>query len=493
MNTNNIEEEVLCVDLDRTLVKTDILLESVLVLFRTQPWRIFLLPFWLLSGKAYLKTQLASRVDIDVSVLPYNEDVIEFIRAEKSKGRNIVLVTATNRAYAEQVAEYLGLFSEVISSDEEVNLKSTKKRKKLDLLYGEKCYDYIGDSSADIVVWQGAKKSFLVGSKRKNSFFESRGVFFDKVFSNDANNFSNRAKIWIRALRIHQWAKNILIFVPLFLSYRVNDQESLNFAVLAFFSFSIAASASYLINDFVDLELDRKHPTKKNRPFACGDIFIGYGVVAVFLLFFASFLILQLLPLLFSLLLGIYLFVTILYSLILKKLVMVDVIILALLYTMRIVAGAFAISVDITFWLLSFSMFIFLSLALAKRYAELELIKTVNSGCNNDSDNISGRGYKLEDLPILRSLGSSSGLLAVLMFALYINSPEIKALYHIPEILWLFLPVLLFWISRVWLLVHRGDMHEDPVVFALHDKVSLFSAFMAVVILSLAANVVSII
>ena len=423
MNTNNIGDEVLCVDLDRTLIRTDILLESVLVLFRTQPWCIFLLPFWLLRGKAYLKTQLASRVSIDVTVLPYNEDVVTFIRAEKSKGRDIVLVTATNGVYAEQIAQYLELFSEVVSSDGEVNLKSTKKREKLDLLYGEKGYDYIGDSSADIVVWEGAKKSLLVGSKRKNSLFENRGIFFDKVFSSDTSNFSNKAKIWIRALRIHQWAKNILIFVPLFLSYRVNDRESLIVAVLAFFSFSIAASASYLINDFVDLELDRKHPTKKRRPFASGEIFIGYGVVAVFLLFFISFLILQLLPSLFALLLGIYLFVTILYSLMLKKLVMVDVIILAVLYTMRIVAGAFAISVDVTFWLLSFSMFIFLSLALAKRYAELELIKTVNSDFTSDGDNISGRGYKLEDLPILRSLGSSSGLLAVLVFALYINSP----------------------------------------------------------------------
>ena len=482
-----INNNPLCVDLDRTLIKTDILLESVLALFRTHLRYIFLLPFWLLQGKAYLKAQLARRIVIDVAALPYNEEVVDFIRAEKSKGRDIILVTATSRIYAEQIAKYLELFSDVVSSDEKVNLKSEKKRSKLDLLYGDKGYDYIGDSSADVVVWQGAKKSLLVGSQRKKNQFENNGLLFDKVFSGDLSSHYNRIKIWIRALRIHQWAKNILIFVPLFLSHRVNDQESLIIAVSAFLSFSIAASANYMINDLVDLELDRNHSSKKNRPFASGDLFIGNGVIAIPLLFIVSFLVLQFLPLQFAFLLGIYLSITILYSLVLKKLVIVDVITLAVLYTMRIVAGAFAIDVQLTFWLLSFSMFIFLSLALVKRYAELEFIKIANPDYIDDNDNISGRGYRLDDLPILRSLGSGSGLLAVLVFALYINSPEIKVLYQVPEVLWFVLPVLLFWISRIWLLAHRGILYEDPVLFALHDKVSIFSASILLLLLWLGA------
>jgi len=489
MSYDSTKKEIpLCVDLDRTLIKTDILLESVLALFRTHLWHIFLLPFWLLQGKAYLKAQLARRVVIDVTSLPYNAEVVDFIRAEKSTGRDIILVTATNRIYAEQIANHLDLFSSVVSSDEKLNIKSEKKREKLDLLYGDQGYDYIGDSSDDLIVWQGAEKSFLVGSQRKKNQFENNGLLFDKVFSSDLSGFYNRIKIWIRALRIHQWAKNILIFVPLFLSHRVNDQESLVIAVLAFFSFSLAASANYLINDLVDLELDRNHSSKKNRPFASGDLFIGNGIIAIALLFIASFFVLQFLPLPFAFLLGIYLFITILYSLVLKKLVIVDVITLAGLYTMRIVAGAFAIDVQLTFWLLSFSMFVFLSLALAKRYAELELIKTANLGSIDESNNnISGRGYRLDDLPILRSLGSGSGLLAVLVFALYINSPEIKVLYQVPEILWFVLPILLFWTSRIWLLAHRGVLNEDPVLFALHDKVSILSASFLLLLLWLAA------
>jgi len=488
MSIDNIEKETpLCVDLDRTLIKTDILLESVVGLLRTNFWSIFLLPFWLLQGKAYLKLQLARRVTIDVVALPYNEKVLEFIQAEKSKGRDIILVTATNRIYAEQIAKYLELFSEVIASDEQINLKSRRKRSKLDLFYGDKSYDYIGDSSADIVVWQGAKKSLLVGSERKKNQFESNGLLFDEVFSSDSSSIYSRTKIWVRALRIHQWSKNVLIFVPLFLSHRVSDQESLIVVVLAFFSFSIAASANYLINDLVDIELDRNHSSKKNRPFASGDLFVGNGIIAIPVLFMVSAFVLQFLPLQFIFLLFVYLLTTILYSLVFKKIVMVDVITLAGLYTTRIVAGDFAIDVHPSFWLLSFSMFIFLSLALAKRYAELELVKTANLSYVDKNDNISGRGYRLDDLPILRSLGSSSGLLAVLVFALYINSPEIKVLYQVPEALWLVLPVLLFWVSRIWLLAHRGVLHEDPVLFALHDKVSLFSATVLLLFIWLAA------
>jgi len=471
----------LCVDLDRALVKTDVLLESLLALLRSNIWYIFILPCWLLKGKAYLKSMIANRATIDVEKLPYNQEVVKFIAGEKDKGREVVLVTATNILYAEQIAKYLEIFSLVVASNDKINLKSINKRDRLESLYGKKGYDYLGDSSADIVVWKSANSALLVtnGDRNRKRQFEKKGVLFDKVFPNNENGYSHKIKSLSKALRIHQWAKNILIFVPLLLSHRIGDQALLLSSLLAFFSFSIAASANYLINDIVDLELDRAHPTKRKRMLALGGVFIGDAIVAIPLLLVSAVAILQFLPIQFALLLAAYLSITILYSVLLKKIVMVDLVILAGLYTMRIIAGAFAIEAELTFWLLAFSMFLFFSLALSKRYAELELVK----------EDVSGRGYRLDDLPILRSLGASSGLLAVLVFALYINSQQITVLYNRPEILWFVLPVLLFWISRIWLLAHRGDMHEDPVLFAIQDRASLVSSGVIVLLLWLAIKI----
>ena len=471
----------LCVDLDRALVKTDILLESLLALLRSNIWYIFILPCWLLKGKAYLKSMIANRATIDVEKLPYNQEVVKFIAGEKDKGREVVLVTATNILYAEQIAKYLEIFSLVVASNDKINLKSINKRDRLESLYGKKGYDYLGDSSADIVVWKSANSALLVtnGDRNRKRQFEKKGVLFDKVFPNNENGYYHKIKSLSKALRIHQWAKNILIFVPLLLSHRIGDQALLLSSLLAFFSFSIAASANYLINDIVDLELDRAHPTKRKRMLALGGVFIGDAIVAIPLLLVSAVAILQFLPIQFALLLAAYLSITILYSVLLKKIVMVDLVILAGLYTMRIIAGAFAIEAELTFWLLAFSMFLFFSLALSKRYAELEMVK----------EDVSGRGYRLDDLPILRSLGASSGLLAVLVFALYINSQQITVLYNRPEILWFVLPVLLFWISRIWLLAHRGDMHEDPVLFAIQDRASLVSSGVIVLLLWLAIKI----
>jgi len=434
----------------------------------------------LLKGKAYVKSMIASKATIDVERLPYNQEVVKFISYEKNKGREVILVTATNTLYAEQIAKYLKIFSLAIASNDIINLKSVNKRDKLESLYGKNGYDYLGDSSDDIVVWESANSALLVtnGDRNRKRRFEKKGALFDKVFSSNKNSYYDKVKSWSKALRIHQWAKNILIFVPLLLSHRTGDQALLLSSLLAFLSFSIAASANYIINDIVDLELDRAHPTKRKRMLASGEIFIGDAIAAIPLLLVSAIAILQFLPTQFALLLATYLSITILYSALLKKIVMVDLVILAGLYTMRIIAGAFAIEAELTFWLLAFSMFLFFSLALSKRYAELELVK----------EDVSGRGYRLDDLPILRSLGASSGLLAVLVFALYINSQQITVLYNRPEILWFVLPVLLFWISRIWLLAHRGEMHEDPVLFAIQDRVSLVSAAVIVLILWLATK-----
>ena len=296
-------------------------------------------------------------------------------------------------------------------------------------------------------------------------------------------------KDWLLALRLHQWAKNILVFVPIILTYRVENSENILIVLLAFLVFGLVASANYLINDMMDLDSDRRHLTKKNRPLASGKLSIRNAVIAVVILLLGAISFVFILPLIFFISIAIYLIISILYSLVLKKIVILDVIILAGLYTMRIISGALVIKTIPTFWLLAFSMFFFFSLALIKRYTELRLIKTSGKEDGYKSS-MHGRKYLVEDMVILQIMGIGSGLLAVLVFALYINSIEIKLLYSLPEILWLALPVLLFWITRMWLLTNRGLMHEDPVVFALTDRASLVSAFSMLVLLWLAVSLV---
>jgi len=296
-------------------------------------------------------------------------------------------------------------------------------------------------------------------------------------------------KDWLIALRLHQWAKNILVFVPLILTYRFENTENILIVLLAFLVFGLVASANYLINDMMDLDSDRRHLTKKNRSLASGQLSIRNAVIAVVILLLGAISFVFILPLIFFIAIAIYLIISILYSLFLKKIVILDVIILAGLYTMRIISGALVIKTIPTFWLLAFSMFFFFSLALIKRYTELRLIKTSGKEDGYKSS-MHGRKYLVEDMVILQIMGIGSGLLAVLVFALYINSIEIKLLYSLPEILWLALPVLLFWITRMWLLTNRGLMHEDPVVFALTDRASLISAFSILVLLWLAASLV---
>ena len=292
-------------------------------------------------------------------------------------------------------------------------------------------------------------------------------------------------KDWIFALRIHQWTKNILVFVPLILSHRFENIEDSLTVFMAFFVFGLVASANYLINDMVDIDSDRKHLTKKNRPLASGKLSIRNAILAIIILLSCSIYFLLMLPSIFFSAIALYLIIAILYSFFLKKVVIVDVIVLAGLYTMRIIAGALVIKNMPTFWLLAFSMFLFFSLALIKRYAELRIIKASSKEIENRNP-MNGRKYVVEDMPILQIMGLGSGLLAVLVFALYINSSEIKILYEVPEILWLALPVLLFWISRMWLLANRGLMHEDPVIFALKDRTSLILAFSMLAFLWLA-------
>jgi len=452
-------EKPLCVDLDGTLIATDSLWESVFLLLRTNFWQSFLLPFWLLKGKVYFKHQIAQHVTLDAAVLPYRDNVLAFLQREKDNGRILILATAAHQKIAQAVAEHLKLFDEVIASDVHTNMKGATKRDALTQRFG--IYDYIGDSRADLPILQAADEAFLVASTP--ALVKQVPCPPERVFSVPKVTWI----IWLTALRPHQWSKNMLLFLPLVLSHEILIFAKLGNATLAFITFSLCASSGYILNDLLDLAADRAHPSKKHRPFAAGLIPIRYGFPLFAALVSASFFIsFWWLPLSFTGMLALYLLLTISYSFYLKQKHIVDVIVLAGLYTHRILAGGVAVTVPSSSWLLAFSMFIFLSLAFLKRYVELLQLA--------DNEVIKNRGYEVDDIDMIASMGPTSGYLAVLVFALYASSETVRLLYSSPFILWLICPILLYWITRVWFLAHRRQMLDDPVEFALTDKRSWF-------------------
>ena len=474
-----VEKKPLVVDLDGTLLKSDMLLETALAFVRKRPTRFYLPLLWLLrGGKAQLKANLAEDVHIDVANLPFNEAVLEWLREEKSQGRSLVLATATHRIYAEKIGEHLGLFDRVLATENTTNLSASRKRDALIEAFGKEGFDYAGNSHDDVPVWAAANAAIVVDpeagvAQRAESVTDNVKVM---------NTRRGVAKAWMKQLRLHQWLKNVLIFIPLVAAHRVDSLPLLSNALLAFFFFSLCASSVYLLNDLLDLNEDRNHPRKRFRPFAAGTLPIKSGIIAFPLLLLTAFIgSAVFLPPLFTAGLALYYAVTLAYSLLLKRMVIIDVVTLAALYTIRIIAGAFATGLELTFWLLAFSMFMFLSLALVKRYAELRMLKD-----KGGDEKISGRGYYPGDLEMLSSLGAASGYLSVMVLALYIQEGSTAHLYGHPKFIWLACPLLLFWVSRTWMLTHRGHMHDDPVVFAVKDRVSLMTGALMLLVFWLA-------
>ena len=468
----------LVVDLDGTLIRTDILLEAILSYLKHGKNSFLKLPYWIIQGKAELKEHLALQVPVDVAHLPYNKDVLEFLKNEKLENRHLVLATASHRLNADQISEHLGIFGKVIATENGINLSAKAKRDRLIAEFGEKGYDYIGNSHDDLPVWESAQKIYLVdpnpGVQREirktgniEKLFISRGSIMNP---------------WIKALRPYQWLKNLLIFIPLLASHQFVNGSLIFHAVLAFILFSLTASSGYLINDLLDLDSDRHHTRKRFRPLASGDLPIQLGIVSAPLLFFAAFTTsLFLMPIAFSIALVIYYALTIAYSQFIKRMMVVDTIVLAGLYTVRVIAGSYACELVPTFWILAFSMFLFLSLAMVKRYAEL-----MDARSKGETEQTKGRGYFPDDVEIIANLGSSSGYLSVLVLALYIQDFRTVKMYHTPELIWLACPILLFWISRVWMIAHRGEMHDDPVLFAIKDKASLLTGVLFATVFILA-------
>ena len=467
------------VDLDGTLLKSDVLLESGLAFLRAYPLRFYAPLLWLLrDGKAQLKARLAEAVFVDVANLPFNRTVLEWLHAEKAQGRSLILATATHRVYAEQIAKHLTIFDRVLATDHTINLSAERKRDALVDAFGAKGFDYVGNSHDDVSVWEAADAAIVVDPER--GVMRRAEAVANSVEVIETRNGAGKA--WLKQLRLHQWLKNFLIFVPLVAAHQLHSWPLLLNAALAFFMFSLCASSVYLLNDLLDLNEDRRHPRKRLRPFAAGTLSLKSGIIAFPLLlltaFIGSFL---LLPPMFSAGLAFYYVVTLGYSLALKRVVIVDVVTLATLYTIRIIAGSLATGISPTFWLLAFSMFMFLSLALVKRYAELHMVRARGSDAK-----ISGRGYYPSDLEMLSSLGAASGYLSVMVLALYIQDASTLHLYRHPQFIWLACPLLLFWVSRTWMLTHRGQMHDDPVVFAVKDRISLLTGALMVLVFWLA-------
>jgi 4-hydroxybenzoate polyprenyltransferase len=464
----------LCVDLDGTLTPVDTLHENLMALVRQAPASLLSIPIWLRRGKAKMKQEMAARAAFDATNLPINPQLLAWLKSERATGRHLVLATAADVHIAEQVAAEVGLFDEIIASNGEKNLSANAKRAALVARFGERGFDYVGNEKADEQVWRSARKAIVVGSP--NQVERARRIAdVERVFP------AARAGllVWLKAIRLHQWVKNILMFLPALLAHRIFEPGVLFECVFGFLAFGLCASSVYLVNDLLDLSADRRHPRKFKRAFASGQLSVRSGGLVAMALLASSIVVALLVGWQFAGVLAGYYVLTWSYSLRLKRAALVDVMTLAGLYTVRIIAGAAATGIPVSFWLLAFSIFIFLSLGFVKRYTELDDARKANKMRTH------GRGYGAEDLPLLMNLGISAGYSTIVVMALYINSTDSQALYRHNKPLWLACPLLLYWISRVWLLTTRGQMHDDPVVFALRDRISLAVLGLLVVIVIL--------
>lgn len=451
------------VDLDGTVIKTDLFVESIIKLVKRNPLNVFLILLWLFQGRSVAKSKVASAIDdLDVASLPYEEELIEYLKNEKKTGKQIILATASHEIYAQQVAEQLGIFDSVIATSAENNLKGKNKLKAILEICNGQDFIYAGDSFADVPIWEAAAGGVYVNAPKSVVLAAESAGKAEKQIANK----KGLIKPLLKQMRLHQWAKNTLVFVPLFTSHSYAQAEAFVQVIGAFLCFSICASGVYFLNDLFDLDSDRRHEKKRNRPLASCDLPLSIGVLGAiglplvslsFAFFFLSWK--------FCLVLVAYFAITNLYSFWLKTKSTADVMTLAVLYTMRIAAGAAVINVEPSSWLLAFSIFVFVSLAYLKRYIEV-------SSISGKTKKAHGRGYYEDDSETMFVLGIANITASVLILALYINSQEVVNQYNNPKILWLMCFLMLYWGNRIWVGARRGKVSEDPVVFALKDNIS---------------------
>jgi 4-hydroxybenzoate polyprenyltransferase/phosphoserine phosphatase len=462
----------LVVDLDGTLLRTDLSFESALRLAKQKPWLALLIPLWLLSGRAYVKRRIFQHIQIDLSLLPLNEELLAWLRNEKASGRRLILATGSEYGQACSLVEPLGLFDAVLASDGRRNLKGRDKLKAIVETCGQ-TFDYVGNSRADLEIWRGCRHKVLVNAPRRVERAARDGGNVVRVFLPSLTGFRDA----VRSMRCYQWVKNLLVFVPAITSHTIFDGSVAGSAALAFFSFGFSASAAYILNDLLDLEEDRRHSAKKRRPLASGRTSIGSGVLLALACFSASAMIAAFVPGAFVSALMMYVVLTFLYSFYLKRLLVVDVLALAMLYTLRVVAGHLATGIPFSFWLLSFAFFLFLSLAFSKRAADLIQHQQENQTV------LAGRGYVMTDLEAVCVAGMCSGFLSSLVLALYINSESVQLLYRRPAFLWGLQPILLYYITRLWVICRRGELTEDPVQYAATSSSTYVAALLTIVVL----------
>jgi 4-hydroxybenzoate polyprenyltransferase/phosphoserine phosphatase len=468
----------LAVDLDGTLVLTDTLHEAALRALRERPLALLRLPFWLLQGRAEVKQRLAGLSRFDPTALPYNQPLLDWLTTQRAQGRKLILCTAADRSIADAIASHLGIFDEVLASDGQTNLGGQHKAEALERRFGAGGFDYAGNARTDLKVWRRARRAVVVNASPAVQRAAQQVSEIDTSFVSEAVDAGTVARV----LRVHQWMKNLLLFMAPLAAHIIPDADLAVRLLLAFFAFSLCASAVYVANDLFDLDSDRHHPRKRHRPFASGRVPVAWGVVVAPFLLAAGFLLALPVGSAFTGWLAFYFVMTCAYSWVLKRLVIVDCLVLALLYALRIIAGAAAAGIPMSFWLLAFSAFLFLSLAFVKRYAELGVQAAIGR------ERAHGRGYLTADAPLVQSLGIMSGYASVVVLALYLNSDAVLRLYHSPEFMWCAVPVMLFWVSWIWMKAHRGQMHDDPLLFAVRDRASLAAGAVFVAVLLLGSR-----
>ncbi len=463
-------EPPLVVDLDGTLLRSDSLVESLFAVARADPLALLKLPVWLAQGRARLKQRLAERAIVDVHTLPFERALLDHLRRCKREGRRLVLASGADRRIAGAVANELGLFEAVLASDGEHNLTAGRKRDRLVADYGERGFDYIGNNARDLPVWAAARRALLVAPSHRLRLAAQRVAQVERVFEADRPGAGD----YFTAMRAHHWVKNLLLLVPLMLAHRLYDLPMFATALVALVCFSLAASGVYVLNDLLDLAADRRHPHKRERAFASGRIPIWHGLAMVPALWLAAALASWSLPRPFQAALGLYVVSMIAYSIRLKDIAIVDALVLAMGYTLRIVAGSFAVGVDVSPWLLVCSTVFFFGLALLKRYAELITLR----GSLGPRDRV--RAYLVTDDTLIAGLGAAAGCVAVALLALY---PIVEPAGDVRWTVWAVCTLMLFWMGHMWLMAHRGQIRQDPVAFALRDGISRLFGLATVAIL----------
>jgi 4-hydroxybenzoate polyprenyltransferase/phosphoserine phosphatase len=465
----------LFVDLDGTLIKTDLLVESFIGLLKRHPLTALQAPFWLLRGKAHFKERIAQAVEIDPALLPYHQEFLSYLETQRKEGRAIYLATACNQRYAHAIAGHLAIFDGVVASDGDSNRSGQNKLSAIRKLCPNG-FVYAGNGRVDLPIWESAERAILVNVPKALAVQVARNKPIEAQFMSEQSSLS----ALLKAIRPHQWLKNLLVFLPLLPIATSASSSMLAMAMLAFVAFSLCASSVYLLNDLSDLAADRAHPRKRDRPFASGALAPLNGLLLAPLLLASAFALTLLMPWKFAAALGLYWLSTMAYTFVLKRYALIDVTTLAGLYTLRVLGGAAAIAVAPSFWILAFSMFIFFSLALAKRYVELHAMRSL------DKEGAKGRGYQVTDLQVVQLMGVAAGYMAVLVMALYINSPDIVSRYQHVKLLWGVCPLLMLWISRVWLKAARCEMADDPLVFAVRDRMSRYILALTVILILVA-------